>query len=356
MRTNDDTGGGSTTNHPSRRSYLGGLGATALAGLAGCLGGVVGGSGGPDEMRIAYMPIYPDLQYFVMQEEGYLDEIPVDVSAEVFPDGPSIVQAYGSGQFDVALFGIVPSMVIIDKGIAAKVVAANIKDAMSVVTTGAFADRFAEEGADAFGSFEAEHGRKLRFGTFPPGSVPDIVLRYWMTEHLGVPVEGNVDVVPMGADQVRQALLAGEIDGTSIMEPIQTIAVARGDYVRHQNAAEFFPGGQPAAVVLMNDRFRNEHGDVGRAFLEQHLRATQFILDDPETAAEHASAVIGRNVLPPETAKEAIRSPTANFVSDPRAIEGGTEIFSAFAHELGKLERELALSEIFDFGLYEDVS
>lgn len=343
----------STIAGVSRRTYLGGVGAATLAGLAGCIGGT---GGGPEELRVAYMPIYPDLQYFVMQEEGFLDELPVDVSAEVFPDGPSIVQAYGSGEFDVAMFGIVPSMVVIDKGIPAKVVAANIRDAMSIMTTGSFADRFEAEGADAFASFEADHGRKFKFGTFPPGSVPDIVLRYWMTEHLGVPVEENVDVVPMGADQVRQAMLAGEIDGTSIMEPIQTIAVDRSNYVRLQNAAEFFPGGQPAAVVLMNDRFRSEFPEAGRAFLEQHVRATEFIVENPDRAAGHASTVIGESVLPPETAKEAIRSPTANFVSDPAEIEGGTEIFSEFAHQLDKLEKRLSLDEIFDTALYEDVS
>jgi NitT/TauT family transport system substrate-binding protein len=339
----------------SRRAYLSGVGAAGLAGLAGC-STLTGGSGGPDQLRVAYMPIYPDMQYFVMQEEGYLDGLGVEVEATEFPDGPSIVQAFASGEFDVALFGMVPSMVVIDKGLPAKVVAANIRDAMSIMTTESFAERWDEHGKDAFSVFEEEQGRKFKFGTFPPGSVPDIVLRYWMTEELGLSVEENVDVVPMGSDQVRQALLAGEIDGTSIMEPIQTIATSEGPFVRLFNAAEFFPGGQPAAVVLMHDRFRGEAADVGRAFVEHHVEATEFAVNSPEAAAADAAAVIGEDVLPVETAKQAMDSPTANFISDPHAIEGGTEIFARFAHELGKTEKELTLEQVFDFSLYDDIA
>jgi NitT/TauT family transport system substrate-binding protein len=213
-----------------------------------------------------------------------------------------------------------------------------------------------EHGTDAFSVFEEEKGRKFKFGTFPPGSVPDIVLRYWLREELGLSVEETVEVVPMGSGKVRQALLAGEIDGTSIMEPIQTIATEQADYVRLFNAADFFPGGQPAAVVLMNDTFRTENPDVGRAFVEQHVRATDFALDNRDAAAKHASTVIGEEVLPVETAKRAMRSPTAKFISDPHEIEGGTEIFAEFGHELGKTEAELTLDQIFDVSLYDDVA
>lgn len=86
------------------------------------------------------MPIYPDMQYFVMDQEGYLDELDVEVTATQFPDGPSIVQALGSGTFDVAMFGMVPSMVVIDEGLPFRVVAANIRDGMSIMTITAFAD------------------------------------------------------------------------------------------------------------------------------------------------------------------------------------------------------------------------
>ena len=73
----------------SRRAFLEGTAGTAaigLTGLAGCLG-----DDEPEELTVAYMPIYPDMQYFVIKEEGYLDELSVPVDAREFTDGPSIV-------------------------------------------------------------------------------------------------------------------------------------------------------------------------------------------------------------------------------------------------------------------------
>ncbi|MFB6076874.1 MAG: ABC transporter substrate-binding protein, partial [Candidatus Nanohaloarchaea archaeon] len=162
------------------------------------------------------MPIYPDMQYFIMEEEGYFDELSVSVSGEQFPDGPSIVQASAKGTFDVMMFGIVPAMIIMDKGIPSKITAANIKDAMKILASDEFATLWEEHGADAFAQFEQEHGRKFTFGTFPPGSVPDILLRFWIDQELGLDPENDVNIRGLGgATAVQQALLAQEIDGTS---------------------------------------------------------------------------------------------------------------------------------------------
>ena len=43
------------------------------------------------------------MQHFVMQEEGYYDELSVDVTVERFSNGPSLVKAFASGDTDVAI-------------------------------------------------------------------------------------------------------------------------------------------------------------------------------------------------------------------------------------------------------------
>ncbi|WP_327052361.1 ABC transporter substrate-binding protein [Halomicrococcus gelatinilyticus] len=344
-----------TQSATGRRRFLQGLGGAAtLTGFAGCLGGT---AGRPSEISVAYMPIYPDMQHFVMQEEGYYDDLPVDVTAEPFSDGPSIVQAYASGDFDVALFGIVPAMIVLDKGIPAKIAAANIKNAMTVMGTKEFAGLFEEHGADAFAKFEKRKGRKFRFGTFPPGSVPDILLRYWLESELGLDPAKAVDVVAMGgAGPVRQALLAGEVDGTSIMEPVPTTVEQKGaSYERVAWAGDFMPG-QPAAVTLVHDRLREKNREVATAFVEQHVRATEFVNANPDAAAKHASRVIGEEALSVETARKAMDSPAADFVSDPYDVESGAKIFSEYAARLGKTDQRLSVEQLFDFSLYEDVT
>lgn len=347
------------TTHPSvtRRQYLGGLGTAATIGVSGLAGCTASGSGGLSELRLAYMPIYPDMQYFVMREEGFLTDLPVDVVAEQFSDGPSIVQASAKGDFDVMMFGVVPAMIVMDKGIPAKIAAANIENAMQILAHDDFADRFANHGADAFTTFEEERGRKFKFGTFPPGSVPDILLRFWLDEHLGVDPENDVEIVGMaGAGPVRQGLLAGRIDGTSIMEPVPTIVAAKGaPYQSIAWAGDFMPG-QPAAVTLLHDRLRTDNRDIAEAFIEQHVRATRFVNTNPDTAAQHASTVIGPQTLPVDVARKAVDSKASSFISDPHRIEDGAGIFARYANRLGKTENELTIDGMFDYGIYDEVT
>ncbi|WP_435064954.1 ABC transporter substrate-binding protein [Halobaculum sp. EA56] len=353
---NDDRRDDGRARSPSRRSYLRGVGAAGAAGLTGLAGCLGGGGGGDGPVTVAYMPIYPDMQYFVMQEEGYFDEINREVEGQQFPSGPDIVKAFASGDIDVAMFGIVPAMIVIDRGIAAKVVAANIEEPMAIMAHEDFHPMWeGNDPADAFAQWEAETGERFQFGTFPEGSVPDILLRYWLIDTHGLEPGEAADVLGLGgASAVFQGLANGEVDGTSIMEPVPTRVEVEGlPYEPLALAGEFMPG-QPAAVTLMKDGVRDT--PFAEQFVEQHVRATEFTNENPETAAEHASAVIGEQNLPVETARKAMESPLSNFISDPHSIESGTEIFAEYAHRLGKTDAELSTDQVFDYGPYDAVS
>lgn len=341
----------SKPDNRSRRRFLQATGSSALVAAAGCLGGSDNSSA--DSLNVAYMPIYPDMQYFVMQEEGYFDEIDAEVTGKQFPSGPKIVQAYASGDIDVAMFGIVPAMIVIDKGIPAKVVTSNIEEPMGILVHEDFAAMWdSEDAAGSFQQWEAETGQKFTFGTFPEGSVPDILLRYWLINEHGIePGEAAEIIGPGGANAVFQGLANGEFDGTSIMEPVPTRAIEDDlPYEFISVAADFMPG-QPAAVTLMNDKVRQTQAAVD--FVEQHQRATEFIQADRQAAAGHASTVIGEQSLPVPIAERAMDSPLSNFVTDPHRIESGTEIFAEYAATLGKTESQLTTDQVFDYSLYD---
>ncbi|AXG05537.1 DUF3834 domain-containing protein [Haloplanus rubicundus] len=328
----------------SRRTYLAGAGAAATAGVAGCMGG-----GGGDSLAVAHMPIFPDLQYYVMESEGYFENVDATVEGSEFTDGPAIVQAYGGGELDVAMFGIVPSMIVIDRGIPAKVTAANIKEPMAIMAHEDLQAMWDDHGADAFSVWQEETGQKFRFGTFPQGSVPDVLLRYWLQQE-GVEASAVEIVEINGANAVWQAIANGEVDGASIMEPVPTRAAREGVAVRtFRTAAEIMPG-QPAAVTLMSDDVRGT--PAATQFLEQHVRATEFIQENPEATADIVEAGIGMDA---EQALSALQGPLSNFVTDPEAIENGTAIFSEFAAENGQIDEELSLEQIFDYSVYENL-
>jgi NitT/TauT family transport system substrate-binding protein len=328
----------------SRRSFLAGAGSVAGAGVSGCLGS----GGDSDTVNLAYMPIFPDLQYFVMESQGYLDEIDAEIDAREFTDGPRIVQAYGSGEIDVAMFGIVPSMIVIDRGIPAKVTAANIKEPMAIMAHEEFRSLWDEYGSDAFEEWENRKDSKFRFGTFPQGSVPDVLLRYWLRQE-GLDPEEDVKITEInGANAVWQAIANDQVDGASIMEPVPTRAEQEGVSVQTFKTSDEIMPGQPAAVTLMSDEVRDS--ETAPQFLRQHVRATEFIKENPEETAEIVEEGIGMSA---DQALEALNGPLANFVTDPREIVDGTEIFADFAYENEQIEGELSTDSIFDHTVYE---
>ena len=326
---------------------LAATGSAATLGLAGCLGG-----GGLDEVTVAHMPIYPDLQWYVMEQEGYLDAIDATVTGQEFTDGPAIIQALGGGNIDIAMFGIVPAMIAIDRGVKAQVTAANIREPMGIMAESAFHPLYEENGADAFEMWATERGRPFRFGTFPQGSVPDVLLRYWLDD-IGVDPDATdaVEIIEInGASAVWQAIANDEIDGTSIMEPVPTIAQAEGSSVTMlRTAADVLPG-QPAAVTLMSDEVRES--PVAAQFLDGHVRATTFIEENPETTAQHVEAGIG---MPADRALKALDSPLSNFVTDPETITEATPVFAEFAAANGQIESALSNDEIFDHSVYDSL-
>lgn len=64
------------------------------------------------------------MQHYVMGREGYYEDIPADVTVGRFRSGPSVVKTFSSGDVGVALFGISPAMVLVDKGTDAGILAA----------------------------------------------------------------------------------------------------------------------------------------------------------------------------------------------------------------------------------------
>ncbi|OTF05280.1 ABC transporter substrate-binding protein [Halorubrum sp. SD612] len=338
-----------STRTASRRSFLAAAGGTATVGLAGCLGG---GSGGLDEITVAHMPIYPDLQWYVMEGEGYFSEVDAEVTGQEFGNGPDIVQALGGSDIDIAMFGIVPAMIAIDRGIAARVTAANIREPMGIMAESSFHETFEQQGADAFAAWEEEQGEPFTFGTFPQGSVPDVLLRFWLRD-VGVDLAANdsVEIIEIsGASSVWQAIANDEIDGTSIMEPVLTIAQAEGSSVEMlRTAAEVLPG-QPAAVTLMSDEVRDS--PIAAQFLEQHVRATDFIEENPDATAGHVEEGIG---MPVDRARKALDSPLSNFITDPAEITDATQVFAEFAADNGQTDEQLSNDQIFDLGVYDSL-
>ncbi|TKX73044.1 MULTISPECIES: ABC transporter substrate-binding protein [Halorubrum] len=335
--------------HISRRRLLQtGTATIAATGIAGCLG--QGGSS-LDSVTVAYVPIYPNMQHYVMDQEGYYENVQTDVTIERFSSGPSVVKAFASGDVDVALFGITPAMVLADKGTNASILAANSRNGFKIMGTSELVSLYEQEGPAMFERFEQEYGRKIRFGAPPDGSVPDIVLRYWIQEDLDAgEMDSAINKSKVPPAKAVQTIQSGDIDATIIQEPFATIIGLDDGFGELAWSGNIFED-HPVTVLFANQRVLDD-SEVAQSLVEQHMAATEFTADSPDTAAAHAASVIGSGVSE-DLAKAAMDSGASEFISDPHAITDQAATMGEFVANVGNIEEPVATEDLFAFDPYD---
>ena len=307
-------------------------------------------------LEVAYIPILPMAQLYVIEHEGWAKAAGLDLQLTKFSSGPAIVQAIASGRYDVMYFGIGPAMVARANGVPIKVVASNVVEQIGLIAEGALAQAAAPgvSPADAIRRFTAAEKRKPKIATLPKGSVPDTVLRYWLM-HSGLGVDA-VEIIGMGEDKVQQALLTKAIDGASILEPIVTIVESQMPGAKViVGGKDMFPDA-PGAVVAVRESALATKRDAIEKLVELHIRATDLLIHDPDRAAKDVYASLGEGLVAPEVMEKALKSPLNHFVSDPRSIVAATRSMEDFSREIGTLDAPVAVDQLFDTSLYAEAS
>jgi len=304
-------------------------------------------------LDVGYMPILPVAQIFVIQGEDWAEAAGLELNLVRFSDGPSMVKALVAGELDVAYVGIGPAMVARARGVPLKVVAAAVKDHVGVIVQGEFAD-YAGSGvmSEAIARFTAEQGRRPVFASFPTGSVPDTVLRYWLTERLHLDPEA-VEIRGMGANAVLEALLNGEVDAAGIMEPILTAVREQVPEARLFAWGSRLLANHPGAVLAITESTLTEHPQAAEALVALHIRATEILRREPARAARHAQPFLGDGSLPLETVEQALLSPALSYLADPRQISGTTVTMHDFQLDNGILAEPVPLGDLFEFSVYQ---
>jgi NitT/TauT family transport system substrate-binding protein len=333
-------------------------GSGAVAGLSVGLAGCSGSSetGGSGTLSLGTLNVFPMMQYFVIQQQGWYDDIGPEIEPKTFGGGPPLVQAYASGSLDLAYVGISPGLVAIANGVGSKVVAANVVEPNVMVGSAEWRRYWSRHGPDAFAQFRADKGRKPRFATLPAGSTPDVFLRFWITDRLGLDLD-VVDIAGQSPSALQSTLASGGADAGSAIEPIPT--QLRNDPNSTMEpfvyADEIMPG-QPGAVLQPSQSLVEDRPDLVEKLVDIHVRATEFIHENRDAAAGMASDVIGSDVLPSEMAAQAINSPASNFISNPRRVVEKSLLYNDFHRDLGSVDRDLSEDDVFDHSFYDRVS
>jgi NitT/TauT family transport system substrate-binding protein len=308
----------------------------------------------PVAARIGYIPIIGTAPLFVAHGEGWLKEAGIAPTFTVFESGPNMIQAFASGTIDFYLAGIAPLAVARSRGVDVRVVAATAIAENVFVAAPALAKFFTPgtAAAAAFRAHRAATGKPARLATQPAGSVPNTTLQYWLWE-VAKAEKADVEIVPMGIDATQQAVLAGAVEGAIVREPALTIVQSRNPGIRLiAGGQELFPG-QPGTVLAGSGAFVDKNPDAVQKIVDSLVRAAALIATNPDKAAPHVGAALGKGIVDPALIRQALTSPAASFEIDPRKIIEPSRAMQAYQVKLGSLDKELPFDGLFSTQFYE---
>jgi len=240
-------------------------------------------------------------------------------------------------------------------GVDLRVVASNIVEHVGFLARGDLARYMLVDPKAGVERFAAKKGRKPRVATFSKGSVPDTVLRYWLLKVAQLPVD-SLDIVPMGADRVQQELLAGTVDGASILEPIITLILAKDKTAKVVLDGRDMMPNQPGAVLAVRSDFIRKNPAVVQQLVALHNRATEFLVLNPDAATRDIHDSIGKSSVTLDVIEKAISSPYAKFTSDPYRIMASTQLMQNFQLEIGVLTKSVELKDLFDVTFFNKLA
>ncbi|OGS51084.1 MAG: nitrate transporter [Erythrobacter sp. RIFCSPHIGHO2_12_FULL_63_10] len=135
-----------------------------------------------------------------------------------------------------------------------------------------------------------KQGRKLRFGVVPRYSSHNYMLRYWLSA-CGIRPEHDVEIVTVAPPFSADALAAGEIDGSCVGEPWNSIAVDRGVGCIVLASAQIWRRGVEKVLAMRADRLEARRPAVEALIRAMRKAGAHFV--DPSNWEVNA-AVLAR--------------------------------------------------------------
>lgn len=223
-----------------------------------------------DIVTIGYLPSDHDAALFVAQAQGEYAAHGIETELVQFNNGGDLMTGMASGEVDIGYGGITPVLSAVEKGVPIKVVAgAQIEGSGIAVSPESDID-----------SPEDLAGKSI--ATPGEASIQYMLLQYYLEDNNMSTDDMNISAMKVAP--MNDALNANKIDGMLTYEPYVTMAVENGNEM-FINSSEILPE-HPCCVVAASERFIDENPDKLDVIISIHENATEFILENPDEAAE----------------------------------------------------------------------
>lgn len=295
-------------------------------------------------LRIGYQPSTHQVAEMVAMEEGWWLEDLAPFGIEKvedfeFPSGPPEMQAMLGENLDIAYVGAAPPISAIAQKLDAKIVAAVQKNGSNLVVS---------PEVDYNGP-ESLVG--LKVATFPPGSIQETVFKKWLQDN-GVNPE-EIDIKSMGPGDAVTAISAKRVDAVFLPHPSPSIIELEENGKSVVASGEMWPN-HACCCLVVSGKLMREEPKLVEQIIRTHIRATEYVNENPERAAEIYSAKTGQNLT---MVQYSIKTWDGAWISDPHVIIPSVVEYARVDYELGYTgEKLLTEDDLFETSFYDRVT
>ncbi len=270
-----------------------------LAAGAFALFGVVGVSSAlaADPVTIAYQPLVAIPQGAMKQEKWFEKAAGVPVEWKNFSSGADVNTAFAAGAVDIGLVGLPAFVSGVAQGIPYKLI-------MLYDVPGSMSGLVVREGS---GIKTVADLKGKRIGV-PFGSGADYMLQGALKEN-GLTAD-DVSLVNLQPQPIVAAWTTGQIDAAYIWAPILTQLIEQNGSLILNDGEMADKGYFAGDVAVVSDKFAAEHPDLVQAWVEQNLRAVNWVNSDDQAALD---AMMKEYELTADQLKQAALPPAAVF-------------------------------------------
>lgn len=292
-------------------------------------------------VRIGYQHSDLHAAVFVADELGLFEKYGINATLIEFTGGPVEMQAMGAGEIDAGYVGTAPALTYIDKTFKDERVSAHI---IAGAQTGGIGIIVAND--SGIKKIPDLKGKKV--AVLAIGSIQDIMLRDALAKE---GILGEVDIVAVNLASIPQAIASKQVDAGFTAQPYVSEAVVKG-YGRVLAWAEDLPVGSKDMfinVLVARDDFAGKNPELIKDLIRIHREATEYIISNPDRAAEIASKRLGIEL---EVEKDSIRHIGFSSVPAQENIDS-VLTFAGALKGRGTIQNNLTGEDIFDLGYIE---
>jgi ABC-type nitrate/sulfonate/bicarbonate transport system substrate-binding protein len=232
----------------------------------------------PDKIVLGTIPIIPTIESYIGDVDFFKEE-GLTVELTRFNNFAPIMQAMTVGSLLVGEMGVAPSIIGLTRGLPL------IAPFLSSFSTPSHpVERIMVMENSPIKTLDDLKGKKLAF--LGPGTVPDMFLGA-LPKRTNIRKE-DIDLVPMPAPNMPDALAQGLVDAIFAIPPADTVAEQKYKARTVANATELVPYAGLSTVALRRD-FAEANPEVTKKLLHACIRLDRWIDDNP-TGARHSMA------------------------------------------------------------------